>query len=105
MKVELTPQNPTPIKRKGIDISVADTDGKDGSPPRLICPTPLDALITVTMRLGGYEIKYGIESKEFFERYTAGETSDDAEIMEWASDYRHFLFLRDVVSELMQDVA
>ena len=71
----------------------------------LICPTPLDALITVTMRLGGYEIKYGIESKEFFERYSAGEMGDDAEIMEWANDYRHFLFLRDAVSELMQDVA
>ena len=31
MKVEFTPQNPTPIKQKGIDIRVADTAGRGGS--------------------------------------------------------------------------
>lgn len=66
---------------------------------------PLDALIAVTIRLGGYETARGMKSKDFFERYSAGEMSDDAETIEWANDYRHFLYLRDAVAELMRNVA
>jgi len=36
-------------------------------------PTPLDALITVSIRLGRYEDKYGMKSERFIGKYQAGE--------------------------------
>ena len=85
--------------------NLAEPAGDDAFQDRLTCPPPLEALIAVTMRLGGYETERGMKSKDFFERYSAGEMSDDAETIEWANDYRHFLYLRDAVAELMQNVA
>ena len=66
----------------------------------MICPPPLDALIDVSIRLGRYEDKYGMKTDVFFDKYNAGEMSDDADMMEWANDYRHFLFLYVEVKKL-----
>ena len=66
----------------------------------LICPTPLDALITVSIRLGRCEDKYGMKTDVFFDKYNNGEMGDDADMMEWANDYRHFLFLYVEVKKL-----
>ena len=56
--------------------------------------SPLDALVAFAKRLARYEADAGIESDEFFARYTRGEANDDAGAVEWANDYRHFLALR-----------
>lgn len=92
-------------KRKPFGFELAplweDSDMKDP----ITCPPPLEALIAVAMRLGRYETERGMKSKDFFERYSAGEMSDDAETIEWANDYRHFLYLRDAVAGLMNDAA
>ena len=63
-------------------------------------PTPLDALITVSIRMGRYEDKYGMKTDVFFDKYNNGETGDDADMMEWANDYRDFLFLYVEVKKL-----
>lgn len=54
----------------------------------------LDALVAITKRLGLREDKYRIESEEFFHRYQKGEMGDDADVMEWATDYQDYLNLR-----------
>lgn len=56
--------------------------------------SPLDALVAVAKRLARYEADAGIDSDEFFARYTRGEPGDDARAVAWANDYRHFLALR-----------
>ena len=66
-------------------------------------PTPLDALITVSINLGRYEDKYGMKTATFFDKYNEGEMSDDADMIEWANDYRHFLFLYGVVKKLWDE--
>ena len=67
--------------------------------------TSLDALITITKRLGLKEGKYHIESEEFYHRYQKGEMGDDLEFMEWASDYQHYLKLRRKLENSLKDVA
>ena len=67
--------------------------------------TSLDALIAITKRLGLKEGKHHIESEEFYHRYQKGEMGDDLEFMEWASDYRDYLNLRQEIAEQLPDAA
>ena len=67
--------------------------------------SPLDALVGVAKRLARYEADAGIESEEFFARYTRGEAGDDERSMEWANDYRHFLALRSDLDARLHEAA
>jgi hypothetical protein len=72
---------------------------------RIEYTSPLDALIAVTKRLSLYENKYGFESEDFFNRYTKGLLSDEADFVEWANDYRHYLALHLEVASRLRYVA
>jgi hypothetical protein len=67
--------------------------------------SPLDALIAVAKRLSIYERDQGMDSEEFFDQYRRGQLSDDAVMIEWANDYRHYLDLRRDLEKKIQDVA
>ena len=67
--------------------------------------TPLDALIAVTKRLTQYEMQQGMDSEDFFARYSQGVLSDDSVFVEWANDYRHYLALRRSVEDSLRNVA
>jgi hypothetical protein len=67
--------------------------------------SPLDALVAVIRRLARYEAEAGIESEEFFARYTRGEAGDDERAIDWANDYRHFLALRAELDARLHEAA
>lgn len=56
--------------------------------------SPLDALIAPAKQLNTYETHYQMDSAEFFEKYSQGDTSDNEDFVEWAGSYRHFLELK-----------
>ena len=57
----------------------------------------VDALVAVSKRLSIYEGRYKMESEEFFDRFTKGQTEDSEEFIEWANDYQHYLDIRQEV--------
>jgi len=57
----------------------------------------IDALIAVSKRLSIYEGRNKMESEEFFDRFSKGQTDDSEEFVEWANDYQHYLALRQEV--------
>ncbi|MEH2451686.1 antitoxin TumA [Nostoc sp.] len=69
----------------------------------------LDALIALTKQLNTYEIKYQMNSEEFFAKYSQGETSDDEVFdevfVEWAGNYQHYLALHQDIKSKLRDVA
>ena len=67
--------------------------------------SPIDALIAVTKRLIICESRQRMDSEAFFDRYGRGQLSDDAEFVDWANDYRHFLQLRQELAKNLPDVA
>ncbi|MDJ1170290.1 hypothetical protein PMG71_12695 [Roseofilum sp. BLCC_M154] len=67
--------------------------------------SPLDALITVAKRLSLYENQKNMDSEEFFYQYSQGLLSDDAQLVEWANDYRHYLALRHEIEQYINDAA
>ncbi len=67
--------------------------------------SPIDALIAVTKRLSIYESRQKMDSEEFFDRYSRGQLADDAEFVDWANDYRHYLQLRQKLAKNLPDVA
>jgi len=67
--------------------------------------SPIDALIAVTKRLSIYESRQRMDSEEFFDRYSRGQLADDAEFVDWANDYRHYLQLRQKLAKSLPDVA
>jgi hypothetical protein len=67
--------------------------------------SPADALVAVSKRLNQYETRYDLESEEFFNRYSQGVLADDADFIEWANDYRHYLAIRSEVEKRLRDVA
>ena len=67
--------------------------------------SPLDALFAVAKRLSRYETEAGMDSEDFFGRYAKGELGDDANTIDWANDYRHFLALRGDLDERLHEAA
>ena len=65
----------------------------------------VDALVAVSKRLSRYETRYGMESEEFFNRYSRGQMADEVDFVEWANDYRHYLAIRGEVEKRVRDVA
>jgi hypothetical protein len=59
--------------------------------------SPVDALVAVSKRLSVYEGQYKMETEEFFDRFSKGQTEDSREFVEWANDYQHYLALRQEV--------
>lgn len=55
--------------------------------------SPLDALVAVSKQLSLYEDRHGMDSETFFDRYQKGLVGDDAESVEWANAYRHYVAL------------
>lgn len=67
--------------------------------------TPLDALLAVARRLSRYEAEFGIDTEEFFAKYSKGEMGDDARVIDWANDYRHYVALRSAVDKKLHEAA
>jgi len=67
--------------------------------------SPVDALVALTRRLIRYEIRYGLESEAFFERYSHGQIADEADFVEWANDYQHYLALRNEIDQSLRHAA
>jgi hypothetical protein len=67
--------------------------------------SPLDALIEITKRLSILESQHNMASEEFFNRYSQGKMPDDAEFVEWANDYRHYLHLHRELDAKLKHVA
>lgn len=67
--------------------------------------SPLDALIAVSKRLSLYESQQGMDSETFIDRYRKGKTPDDAENIEWANDYQHYLALHQQVEKALRAAA
>ncbi|MDD5034294.1 MAG: hypothetical protein PHE55_06010 [Methylococcaceae bacterium] len=67
--------------------------------------SPLDALIALTKRLSFHEMQQHMNSEEFFYQYCQGRLSDDAELVEWANDYRHYLSLRQDLEDKLKHAA
>jgi hypothetical protein len=67
--------------------------------------SPIDALVAIAKRLSRYEAEAGMDSEQFFVRYSKGELGDDSRSIEWANDYRHFLALRADLDRLLHAAA
>lgn len=65
----------------------------------------LDALVAVAKRLSLLEKQYRMDSEEFFHQYSQGRLGDDAEYVEWANDYRHYLYLRQLLDSKLKNAA
>ncbi len=64
--------------------------------------SPVEALASLIRSLVAYEQRYQMSSADFYARYRKGEMGDNADIVEWAGDYQHYLELKD---ELEQKLA
>ena len=71
----------------------------------ILYTSPLDALIAVTKRLSLYENTYKMDSEEFFYQYNQGQLSDEASLIDWANDYRHYLGLHQALEKRLQNAA
>jgi len=67
--------------------------------------SPLDALVVISKRLSIYENQQGMDSEEFFDQYSRGQLADDAVLIEWANDYRHYLHIRQELAKKLDYVA
>jgi len=67
--------------------------------------SPLDALLAIAKRLSRYEAEAGMDSEDFFARYSKGEIGDEARFMDWANDYRQYLYLRSKLDKKLHEAA
>ena len=64
---------------------------------RIEYDSKIDALVAISKRLSTYEGRYRMESEEFFDRFTKGQTEDSEDFIEWANEYQYYLDLRQEV--------
>jgi hypothetical protein len=65
----------------------------------------VDALVAISKRLSLYESRQNMDSEEFFDQYCRGNLSDDAVMVEWANDYRHYLSIRQELEQKLEYAA
>ena len=57
------------------------------------------------MRLSRLEAEVGMDSEEFYARYTQGQMGDDARFIDWANDSRHYVALRNALDKKLHEAA
>jgi hypothetical protein len=67
--------------------------------------SPVDALVAVSKRLGTFENRRSMTSEDFIDRYRRGQLGDDAELVDWANDYAHYLAIRSALEARLSDAA
>lgn len=67
--------------------------------------SPIDALVTIAKRLSTYEIRHGMSSEDFFNKYEKGLMEDSVDFVEWSNDYRHYLAIRTEIEKHLRHVA
>ena len=64
---------------------------------RDIYMSPLDALVSVSKQLSLYENQCGMDLETFLDRYHKGLLGDEAESIEWANSYQHYVALHQLL--------
>jgi len=77
----------------GMEVEIDIRVPSDGRPAKFPDEIPPDK--TVQDFLNEYEQKYGMKSKDFYEKYQQGETEDDFETNDWAGWYEIKLKLEE----------
>ena len=72
---------------------------------REIYTSPLDALVAVSKQLSLYENQHRMDSETFYDRYQKGMTGDDAESVEWANAYQHYVALHQQLESQLRVAA
>ena len=67
---------------------------------RDIYTTPLNALVSVSKQLSLHENQRGMDSETFFDRHQKGLVGDEAESVEWANAYQHYVALHQLPFDL-----
>ena len=67
--------------------------------------SPLDALVALSKRLSLFESRLGMDSETFFDRYQKGLIGDDAESLEWANAYQHYVALHQQLESQLRVAA
>jgi len=67
--------------------------------------SPLDALVAITKRLTRFENQRSVSSEEFFDRYSKGQMPDEADLIDWANDYRHYQAIKTALEERLRRAA
>jgi hypothetical protein len=72
---------------------------------REINTSPLDALVAVSKQLSLYENQHSMDSETFFDRYQKGLIGDEAESVEWANAYQHYVALHQQLENQLRVAA
>lgn len=72
---------------------------------RIVYDSSIDALIAISKRLSVYESRYRMESEEFFDKFSKGQSEDSVDFIEWANDYQHYMTIRREIEIQLQHVA
>lgn len=67
--------------------------------------SPIDALVAVTKQLHTYEMKYSLETEDFYDQFRKGERGDSRDFIEWANAYQHYLALHQELEQRLTHVA
>ncbi|MDP2143246.1 MAG: hypothetical protein Q8J80_03865 [Gallionella sp.] len=67
--------------------------------------SPLDALVAVSKQLSLFESRRGMDSETFFDHYRKGSIGDDAESVEWANAYQHYVALHQQLENQLRVAA
>ena len=67
--------------------------------------SPIDVLVLLAKRLSAFEGKYGMESEDFFDRFSKGQMEDSVDFTEWANDYKNYLSNRIEIERQFRHVA
>jgi hypothetical protein len=63
---------------------------------------PLEELLTLERELAAREQRFNISSADFYQRFLAGQTEDDPEIIGWVGRFEAYLRLKQAIAESLK---
>jgi hypothetical protein len=72
---------------------------------RIVCDSPVDALVILAKRLSVYEERYGLSSEGFYDKFSSGVLDDSVDFIEWSNDYQNLLALKLELEERLNHAA
>jgi hypothetical protein len=72
---------------------------------RIVCDSPVNALVPLAKRLSVYEEHYGLSSEAFYDKFSKGTLDDRVDFIEWSNDYQNLLALKLELEERLNHAA
>jgi hypothetical protein len=67
--------------------------------------SPIEALEALVREMISYEVRYGMNSRDFYQAFSEGRLEDTKDFVEWAGNFQQYIGLKQELEQALKAVA